>query len=255
MSSVRKTNPGAEAAVSTVTSMPTVDDNVLEEKPPRNGDEAELASTQLHAPTTSNITQTRDPTKTEKLETAEPKQGQKGEDTTALVMGRQSRAASRSSKPATPLSTAFSDVVQLPRPRSTRNGGHQSNGTGSPIGGPSSPKRSQKRTGNGTSVIATESPPTSEEPDESKLSRKAVIKRVDDREVEGDTPAEDLDVNDDNEERYCTCNGVSFGNMIACDNNHCPTEWFHLECVGLTRAPTGKWFCSDRCRNTARRGR
>ena len=29
--------------------------------------------------------------------------------------------------------------------------------------------------------------------------------------------------------------------MIAqCDNPDCATEWFHFECVGLTRKPQGK---------------
>lgn len=26
---------------------------------------------------------------------------------------------------------------------------------------------------------------------------------------------------------------VSFGRMIGCDNENCPTEWFHFPCVGL----------------------
>ena len=33
--------------------------------------------------------------------------------------------------------------------------------------------------------------------------------------------------------------------MVACDNEECPTEWFHYECVGLASAPTGEWFCPD----------
>lgn len=27
---------------------------------------------------------------------------------------------------------------------------------------------------------------------------------------------------------------VSFGQMIACENDECEIEWFHFECVGLT---------------------
>ncbi|KAG9386837.1 PHD finger domain containing protein [Pyrenophora tritici-repentis] len=40
--------------------------------------------------------------------------------------------------------------------------------------------------------------------------------------------------------------------MIACDNDDCPREWFHLACVHLEKAPTGrtKWFCSDECKDT-----
>jgi len=38
---------------------------------------------------------------------------------------------------------------------------------------------------------------------------------------------------------YCYCNGVSYGEMIACDGQDCAKEWFHLECVGLKVAPKG----------------
>ena len=43
-----------------------------------------------------------------------------------------------------------------------------------------------------------------------------------------------------NEPRYCYCNGVSYGQMIACDMDDCAREWFHLECAGLSRPPTAK---------------
>ena len=53
------------------------------------------------------------------------------------------------------------------------------------------------------------------------------------------------------EELFCTCRNVSYGKMIACDNERCPTEWFHYGCVGITEAPRGKWYCSLRCRKQA----
>ncbi|KAL1984842.1 hypothetical protein VTN96DRAFT_8597 [Rasamsonia emersonii] len=46
---------------------------------------------------------------------------------------------------------------------------------------------------------------------------------------------------------YCTCRSVSHGDMVACDNDNCPYEWFHWKCVGLTREPIGTWYC-DECR-------
>ncbi|XP_074683678.1 inhibitor of growth protein 3 isoform X2 [Strix aluco] len=46
---------------------------------------------------------------------------------------------------------------------------------------------------------------------------------------------------DPNEPRYCICNQVSYGEMVGCDNQDCPIEWFHYGCVGLTEAPKGKW--------------
>lgn len=60
---------------------------------------------------------------------------------------------------------------------------------------------------------------------------------------------EDDDEDDDeaDEKRYCICGGVSFGEMVGCDNDNCDREWFHLECVGLTKAPAAneKWYCMD----------
>lgn len=51
---------------------------------------------------------------------------------------------------------------------------------------------------------------------------------------------------DPNEPTYCVCNQVSFGDMIACDNENCQGgEWFHYACVGLTPETRfkGKWYC------------
>lgn len=50
---------------------------------------------------------------------------------------------------------------------------------------------------------------------------------------QGDDDEED----DENEPRYCYCNQVSFGEMVGCDSDECKREWFHLQCVGLTKAP------------------
>lgn len=52
-----------------------------------------------------------------------------------------------------------------------------------------------------------------------------------------------------NEPKYCFCQQVSFGEMVGCDNESCPYQWFHYVCVGLTEAPPEgeKWLCTD-CR-------
>lgn len=52
---------------------------------------------------------------------------------------------------------------------------------------------------------------------------------------------------DPDEPTYCLCEQVSYGEMIGCDNNECPIEWFHFSCVGLHHKPKGKWFC-PKCR-------
>ncbi|KAI7862601.1 hypothetical protein BDF14DRAFT_1523090 [Spinellus fusiger] len=54
----------------------------------------------------------------------------------------------------------------------------------------------------------------------------------------------ELDI-DPNEPRYCYCNQVSFGDMVACDGENCEKEWFHYICVGLIEPPAGKWFCNE----------
>lgn len=85
------------------------------------------------------------------------------------------------------------------------------------------------------------------------------------------------DEDEEGEPRYCYCNEISFGEMVACDNDACPREWFHLSCVGLTKPPgkngeffdldprffalwlqtdilTVKWYCNE-CKENMRRGR
>ena len=37
--------------------------------------------------------------------------------------------------------------------------------------------------------------------------------------------------------------------MIGCDNDFCEYEWFYYSCVGITRKPRGKWYCSEECRS------
>lgn len=51
---------------------------------------------------------------------------------------------------------------------------------------------------------------------------------------------------------YCICEKISYGNMICCDNDLCPIEWFHFGCVSLSRKPKGKWYC-PRCRGKSSR--
>ena len=56
--------------------------------------------------------------------------------------------------------------------------------------------------------------------------------------LSGQTHGSDQEWNyDPNEPRYCICNQVSYGDMVACDNTDCPYEWFHYPCVGVTAPP------------------
>lgn len=54
---------------------------------------------------------------------------------------------------------------------------------------------------------------------------------------------------DDLEPTYCICEQKSYGDMIACDNDLCPLEWCHFECVSVSGKPKGKWYCPF-CRET-----
>ncbi|XP_050429023.1 uncharacterized protein LOC126838558 isoform X2 [Adelges cooleyi] len=46
---------------------------------------------------------------------------------------------------------------------------------------------------------------------------------------------------------HCRCPYDEVSEMIACDNPNCRVEWFHFDCVGITIAPKGNWYCPD-CR-------
>lgn len=84
----------------------------------------------------------------------------------------------------------------------------------------------------------------------SSISRKK--KKIENTELSNQSTASSTDtsakVNANNEPLYCICRQISYGNMIACDNQkNCPHEWFHYECVGLVEPPKGSWYCPD-CR-------
>ncbi|KAF2403702.1 hypothetical protein EJ06DRAFT_288833 [Trichodelitschia bisporula] len=65
-----------------------------------------------------------------------------------------------------------------------------------------------------------------------------------DKEDEGDADGADAD------ERYCLCGDVSYDTMIACENDECEKEWFHLPCVDLVEIPPRRtpWYCPE-CRD------
>ena len=72
---------------------------------------------------------------------------------------------------------------------------------------------------------------------------------------QGPSAEDEEDEEDDpNEARYCYCNGVSYGEMVACDNEDCVREWFHLECTGLRALPPARstWYCDECKGNMAR---
>ena len=72
-------------------------------------------------------------------------------------------------------------------------------------------------------------------------------------EVVGDAEDEDEDGGDD--KKYCLCHNVSYGDMVACDNDNCPYEWFHWSCVGLKSEPNGTWYCPECTEKFQRKGK
>ena len=46
--------------------------------------------------------------------------------------------------------------------------------------------------------------------------------------------------------QICYCRGGEHGQMVGCDNEHCPYQWFHLECLKLKAFPKSKtWYCPE----------
>ncbi|OXU16589.1 hypothetical protein TSAR_008963 [Trichomalopsis sarcophagae] len=77
-----------------------------------------------------------------------------------------------------------------------------------------------------------------------KISGQMVFKK---RKVSMSSSEEEFDIPPNpNEPVYCYCQKVSYGDMVACDNdNECEILWFHFGCVGLNSIPIGKWFCTE----------
>ncbi|TPX10554.1 uncharacterized protein E0L32_008440 [Thyridium curvatum] len=117
----------------------------------------------------------------------------------------------RASKPSTPALATFAEASRSRPSRSGENG--------------AAPKRSHKK---GASAAA---------------AAQALAAQLADESASSSRQEED----DEEDPLYCYCNGVSYGEMIACDADDCAKEWFHLECVGLKVAPKGntKWYCED----------
>lgn len=69
------------------------------------------------------------------------------------------------------------------------------------------------------------------------------------QEEEEEEEDEEHDPDDPNEPKYCYCQRGSYGEMVACDNEGCTKEWFHLGCTELREAPgeDESWFCRE-CR-------
>jgi hypothetical protein len=166
------------------------------------------------------------PLKSEEADVADDISMQDVEPLAAPVITR----AGRTSKTATPLSSTFPENGGS-RSRSVRN---KDNNTGSHASSESGERSRRGKKGAGsaaTSIRADNDIVAAEEV--SDLGEEAEIEDADLDEVE----MEGVEDGEGNEPKYCYCNDVSYGEMVACDNESCEREWFHLKCAGLSRAP------------------
>ncbi|OJD40399.1 phd finger domain protein [Diplodia corticola] len=152
--------------------------------------------------------------------------------------------AGRTSKTATPVVGSFPSDVPMARSRSTRNNGssHASSESNAPIASTQSQKRSHKK---GASALQQQANTADDGSSlAGDLSGPDVEEEIADDDEDGD------------QERFCYCNGVSYGEMIGCDNPDCLRQWFHYACVGITKEPNkkAKWYCDD-CKEKMKRSR
>ncbi|KAI1796121.1 hypothetical protein LXA43DRAFT_970036 [Ganoderma leucocontextum] len=69
---------------------------------------------------------------------------------------------------------------------------------------------------------------------------------LDDEDAEGEEDEAGEDGADaEDQELYCYCQKLSYGEMIACDNEECKYQWFHLSCVDLKPPLPDTWYCND----------
>lgn len=61
----------------------------------------------------------------------------------------------------------------------------------------------------------------------------------------GNDGAADQEDDEGDDTKYCFCQRVSYGDMVACDNEDCKYQWFHWDCVGIKEEPVGDWLCPD----------
>lgn len=48
------------------------------------------------------------------------------------------------------------------------------------------------------------------------------------------------------QELWCVCRQPDKGTpMIFCENQQCTIKWFHFNCMKITFAPKGTWFCPN----------
>ncbi|XP_013411712.1 inhibitor of growth protein 1-like isoform X3 [Lingula anatina] len=100
-------------------------------------------------------------------------------------------------------------------------------------------KRQRRQKRERTESVSKEEEKKEEKEKVKKKKKRKVKKEKEDQRIENPIDPE--------EPTFCLCDQISYGEMIACDNEQCEIEWFHFNCVQLSTKPKGKWFCPN-CR-------
>ncbi|KAI1153569.1 hypothetical protein F4825DRAFT_248671 [Nemania diffusa] len=176
----------------------SVEPKAVKEPPTIIKTESNKEETNNHPPITINSLHKKDnPPKPDDTESKAEPTQNYIQTTMTIVTTKSGRA----SKPSTPALGSFPDAT--PRSRSSRNTAA------------TTAKRSHKKG----------------------ASQHAIPTRIVDEDTNSSGHGDDEGEVDADEPLYCYCNGVSYGEMVACDAEDCEREWFHLDCVGLKAAP------------------
>lgn len=99
-----------------------------------------------------------------------------------------------------------------------------------------------------TTASASASNPASQQTKVRRNRKKSSTAAVPTSDAEADLEPDDDEEDEDNEKLYCYCKQPSHGEMVACENEDCQHEWFHIGCLGLKTLPADdKWYCPE-CR-------
>lgn len=143
----------------------------------------------------------RNPDKLKREETENGPSRTRGDRPPSISVSTRGGNSKGPSKTATPINASFSEQHRTRGPRASE----------APL------KRSHKK---GAGLAA-------------QIAAAAAAQEGEDSSIQGEEDDEDGPA----QERYCYCDEVSYGEMVACDGENCEREWFHLQCVGLNRAP------------------
>ena len=143
----------------------------------------------------------RNPDKLKREETENGSSRTRGDRPPSISVSTRGANSKGPSKTATPINASFAEQHRTRGPRASE----------APL------KRSHKK---GAGLAA-------------QIAAAAAAQEGEDSSMQGEEDDEDGPA----QERYCYCDEVSYGEMVGCDGENCEREWFHLQCVGLNRAP------------------